>query len=208
MGCHDAPMTDPMEDLPTTKGANDSMRLAGFGLTALAGLLIGVGSLLPWIRSSLEGLPDDSSPTYYGIDIPDGLIALTAAAVVLVGLAITQLATSTGARKLAAGAAIAASCFAIVVATAAVLTATSRFEPTAVDDVLAELDASGEVSQEQREQVEELVVIRLAPGPFVVLGGGLLGLAGGVMLLLWASRQGTTEETQPGSDRAPTVGEL
>ncbi len=57
-----------------------SMRLAGFGLTALGGLLIGVGALMPWIRSSLAGLPDALSPTYYGIDLPDGLIVLAAAA--------------------------------------------------------------------------------------------------------------------------------
>ena len=196
-------MSDAIEDPASDARTADSRRLAGFGLTALAGLLIGIGSLLPWIRSSLEGLPDASSPTYYGIDLPDGVIALVAAAVVLVGLAITQLTTSTPARKTAAGAVIAASIFAIAVAGAAVVTATSRFEPTAVDDVLAELDPAGGATQEQREQAEELIVIRLAPAPFAVIGGGLVGVAGGVLLLSWANRVREQPDSVDGARQGP-----
>ncbi len=178
---------------PADPGSDTSMRLAGFGLTALGGLLIGVGALMPWIRSSLEGLPDSFSPTYFGIDLPDGLIALTAAAVVLVGLAITRLASSPRARRAAAGAIVAASFVASAVAGAALVTATGRFESTAVDDILGDLDPSGNATEEQRAQVEDLVEIRLAPGPFAVLGGGLLAVVGGVLLFSWASRAGEIE---------------
>lgn len=186
-GCHDAPMSDPLEQ-PVAASGDVSMRLAGFGLAALAGLLIGVGSLLPWIRASLEELPGAFAPTYYGVDLPDGIATLAAAAVVLIGLAVTRLASSPRARRVAAGAVVAASFVAFAVAGAALVTAPARVEQTAVDDILAELDPSGNATEEQRSEIEDLVTAPLAPGPFVVVGGGLAGIVGGVLLLSWASR--------------------
>jgi hypothetical protein len=192
VGCHDAPMSDPLEQPVASDDV--SMRLAGFGLAALAGLLIGVGSLLPWIRSSLEGLPGALAPTYYGIDLPDGIITLAAAAVVLVGLAVARLASSPRARRVAAGAVVAGSFVACAVAGAALVTAPARVEQTAVDDILADLDPAGNATEEQRAEVEDLVSAPLAPGPFVVVGGGLSGIVGGVLLLSWARR---SEEPSP-----------
>jgi hypothetical protein len=186
-GCHDAPMSDPLEQ-PVAASGDVSMRLAGFGLAALAGLLIGVGSLLPWIRASLEELPGAFAPTYYGVDLPDGIVTLAAAAVVLIGLAVTRLASSPLARRVAAGAVVAASFVAFAVAGAALVTAPARVEQTAVDDILAELDPSGNATEEQRSEIEDLVTAPLAPGPFVVVGGGLAGIVGGLLLLSWASR--------------------
>ena len=124
-------MSDPHQ--PSAGAGDDtSLRLAGFGLTALGGMLIGVGALMPWIRTSLEGIPDAYSPTYYGIDLPDGLVVLAAAVVVLGGLAITRLAPSPRARRAAAGAVVTASFVALAIAGAAIVSAASRFEPTAV----------------------------------------------------------------------------
>lgn len=185
-------MSDPLEQ-PAAASGDMSMRLAGFGLAALAGLLIGVGSLMPWIRSSLEGLPGAFAPTYYGIDLPDGIITLAAAAVVLIGLAVTRLASSRT-RRVAAGAVVAASFVAFAVAGAALVTAPARVEQTAVDDILADLDPAGNATEEQRAEIEDLVTAPLAPGPFVVVGGGLAGIVGGALLLSWASR---SEEPSP-----------
>jgi hypothetical protein len=197
-------VTDPSGASEPTVGGdpNLSLRLAGFGLTALGGLLIGIGSLLPWIRSSLEGLPEAISPTYHGIDIPEGLVALGAGLVVLVALAMTRLASSAGARKAAAVAVIAASIVAIAAAGAAVVSARERIESTAVDDILGELNPTGEPTAQQRAEVEELVVTTIAPGPFAVLGGGLLGALGGVLLLSWAGRN--TPPRFPRPDRPPS----
>jgi uncharacterized membrane protein YedE/YeeE len=199
MGCHDAPMSDPLEQ-PVAASGDVSMRLAGFGLVALAGLLIGVGSLLPWVRSSLEGLPGALAPTYYGIDLPDGIVTLAAAAVVLIGLGVTRLASSPRARRLAAGAVVAASFVAFAVAGAALVTAPARVEQTAVDAIMADLDPAGTATEEQRAEVEDLVTTPLAPGPFVVMGGGLTGIVGGVLLLSWASR---SEEPRPAESPLP-----
>lgn len=207
MGCHDAPVREP-PGTPEPAGAADagastSLRLAGFGLTALGGLLIGIGSLSPWIRSSLEGLPDAISPTYLGIDLTEGLIALAAGIVVLVALAATRIAASPGGRQAAAWAVIAGSIVAIGAAGAAVVTGADRTESTAVQDILAELNPQGNPSPEQRTEVEELVVTTLAPGPFAVLGGGLLGLVGGALLLSWARR--STDADRSTDDQAGPV---
>jgi len=194
-------MSDPLEQ-PAPPSGDQSLRLAGVGLAALAGLLIGVGSLLPWIRSSLEGLPGAFAPTYYGIDLPDGIITLAAAAVVLIGLAVTRLASSPRARRVAAGAVVAGSFVAFAVAGAALVTAPARIEQTAVDDILADLDPAGNATKEQRAEVEDLVTAPLAPGPFVVVGGGLAGIVGGVLLLSWASRsQEPSQVESPLPDR-------
>lgn len=186
-----AGMSDLLTATPTDDESSEStpMRLAGFGLTALGGMLIGVGALMPWIRSSIAGFPDEGSPTYYGIDLPDGLVALVATVVVLGGLAITRITSSRRARRIATGAIIVASLVAVCVAGVAALTAAGRFEPAAVDDVLALLAPSGNVTAEQREQIEELVETRLTPGPFVTIGGGLLGIVGGLLVLSWTSRR-------------------
>ena len=106
----DAPPDTPVpvdgsEIEPSDAGA--SMRLAGFGLTALGGLLIGVGALMPWVRSGLEDVPDELSLTYYGIDLPDGRIALAAAVVVLAGLVVARFAAPARYRRTAAWAVVA-----------------------------------------------------------------------------------------------------
>lgn len=173
------------------------MRLAGFGLAAFGGMLIGVGALMPWIRSSLTGFPDELSPTYYGIDLRDGVVVLVATVVVLVGLAITRLTSSRRTRRLAAGAIIAASFVAFAVAGVAALTAAGRFEPAVVEDLLAVVDPSGNAPAALREQLEEGVETRLAPGPFVTLAGGVLGIVGGLLVLSWTTRNGESPPTRP-----------
>ena len=199
-------MNELLEDPSAAADGDDAaLRLAGFGLTALGGMLIGVGGLMPWIRSSLAGLPDALSPTYYGIDLPDGLVVLAACVVVLGGLAITRLMSSRRARRVATGAIIAASFVAIAVAGVATLTAPGRFEPTVVDDVLADLDPSGNASAVQREQVEELVETRLAPGPFVTLAGGVLALAGSLLVMSWATRDNESQTAHPADDDGSSV---
>jgi hypothetical protein len=193
---------------PAPGSSSESKRLAGFGLAgfglaALGGLLIGVGALMPWIRSSVEGLPDEFSPTYYGIDLADGMVALLAGLVMLLALAATRIASSPGGRRTAAIVVIAASAVAFTAAGVAVITAASRFEEPAVDEVVAGTFGD-DVTPEQRGQIEDLIQIRLAPAAFAVLGGGLLGVVGGVMLLSWARRT-DGDEPVTSDDRADPV---
>jgi hypothetical protein len=183
-------MSELLDQAATTHDAarqGASRRVAGFGLTALGGLLAGVGAMLPWIRSSVTGLPDELSPTYVGVDLPDGLVVLAGAAVMLGGLAITRLAGSPRARRIGACAIIAAAFITFAVAGIAAATAESRFEPTAVDEMLAALDPSGAATAAQRSQIEGAAETRLAAGLAVTMAGALLGLAGGLLVLSWAA---------------------
>lgn len=185
---------------PTGNDANASRHVAGLGLTALGGVMIVIGALLPWIRSSLEGFPDGLSPTYLGIDLPDGIVAIAAGIVVLASLVATRVASSTSARRLAAGLVIAGAAVAIVAAGTALVTAAGRFEPATVDDVIASLEASGSAATpEQRAQVEDLVETRVAPGLFAVLAGGALGVVGGLLLLSGTKGETVSEPRPEGS---------
>jgi len=191
-------MSETAEHIQVTgNDVNASGRLVGLGLAAVGGLTIAIGALLPWIRSSLEGFPDGLSPTYLGIDLPDGIVAIAAGILVLASLVATRVASSTSARRLAAGLVIAGAVVAIVAAGTALVTAAGRFEPATVDDVIASLEASGSAATpEQRAQVEDLVETRVALGLFAVLAGGALGVIGGLLLL-----SGTKGET--GSEPRP-----
>ncbi|HVF07220.1 MAG TPA: hypothetical protein VNC60_01425 [Actinomycetota bacterium] len=190
--------TSPADD---AAGESTARRLAGFGLTALGGLLVGVGALLPWIRSSVRGLPDELSPTYYGIDLPDGLVVLAGAAVMLGGLAITRLAASPRTRRIGACAIVGAAFVTLVVAAVTTATAESRFEPAAVDEILAALDPSGTATAAQRSQIEASAETRLAAGSSVTMAGALLGMAGGLLVLSWAARGSVA----PGADGTPVT---
>lgn len=157
-----------------------TMRLVGFLTSGFGGLLICVGSLLPWVRTSLEGLPPDLSPTYYGIDNPDGIVVLVLGIIVLVCAMLARSSASAGLRRGCALAAIIASLIAFGVTTVALVTADSRFQDTAVDDVLESIDSP---TADERAQVDELIDLQLAAGPFAAIGGAILGIAGGAMLV-------------------------
>ena len=187
MGCEDAPEMDRDETAPTDEDQSP-LRLAGFLTSVLGGALVCIGALLPWVRTGLEGLPDEFSPSYYGIDLPDGLVVLALGVVMLVCLGVTRVSSGGRSARVAAGALLAASFLTIAIAGASLATAPARFEGDAVDDVLAELGAEGTATGAQRAQVEQLMDVRLAPGPFVALGGGMLGVLGGVLVLSWARR--------------------
>jgi tryptophan-associated transmembrane protein len=178
------------DDDPSRSASRDptSLRLAGFLAASLGGALVCVGALLPWVRTGLQGLPDALSLTYYGIDLADGLAALALGVAMLICLAVARVTHGTSAR-VAAGLLIAASILAIVVSGASAVTAADRFTSEAVDDVLADLAPGGTETPEQRAEVEDLVHVRLAQGPFVALGGALLGTAGGVMIASWLGRR-------------------
>jgi hypothetical protein len=164
-----------------------SLRLGGFLAGALGGALVCIGALLPWLRTGLDGLPEAITPTYYGIDLPDGLIVLALGLIMLVCLGIARASSGSRAKWAAIGL-VTTAVLAGVVAGVSLATSPDRLENEAVDEVLADLGPGGTATTEQRTQVEELMRVRPAQGPFVAIGGGALGALGGLLLLRWVRR--------------------
>jgi hypothetical protein len=97
-------------------------------------------------------------------------------------------ASSGGRAKWAAIGLVTTAVLAGVVAGVSLATSPDRLENEAVDEVLADLGPGGTATTEQRTQVEELMRVRPAQGPFVAIGGGALGALGGLLLLRWVRR--------------------
>ena len=153
---------------------------------AIGALLAGGATMLTWIQPSIKDLPAELTPTYLGVDLPDGLVVLGLAVVIVIAVLVSRAGSTARGRRGPAVAVIVASFIVIGVSGAAIVTAASRFEPTVVDDALAILAPDGATPQ-QRADVEALVEVHVGAGPWLALAGGVLALAGGIMTLAWAS---------------------
>ena len=162
------------------------LRLAGFVCAALGALLAGAATMLTWVLPSVKDLPPELVPTYFGIDLPDGLVVLALAVVIVIAVLVARVGGAARGRRGAAIVVIVASFIVIGVSGAAIVTASSRFEPTVVDDVLAIAAPDGATPQ-QRADVEAFVEVKVGIGPWLALAGGVLAFAGGIMTLAWAS---------------------
>ena len=167
------------------------LRAVGFVLAALGGLLAGLGTLLVWIEASLDDFPPGLSPTYLGVDLPDGLVVLALALAIVVAVLASRVGHGAHARRGAGVVVIIASFIVIGVAGAAIVTATARFAPTVIDDILAIVAPNG-ASPEQRAAIDELVDVRVGIGAWISLLGGVLALVGGVLTLAWATATAAT----------------
>lgn len=151
---------------------------------------MGIGAMLPWITTSLQGLADELSPTYFGVDLPDGLVVLGLAAVILAATLLIRARGRAGHRS--AVVALVGAIIVIGVCGTALATATARFEPTVVDDIMASIAPAAtpqDAAEDRRAQITELVVVRTGPGPWIALAGGALAFAGSTMTFAWVARR-------------------
>lgn len=163
-----------------------NLRSAGFLCASVGALLAGVGALLPWVTTAISGVPTEVSPTYVGVDLPDGIIVIVLALVMLVAALMTRAGTGDAARRGMAAVVIVSSFLIVGIAGASIVTADGRFESTAVDDVVDDLTPQG-ATDEQRARIDDLLELRIGPGPWLALVGGVIGAVGGVLTLAWAS---------------------
>ena len=131
----------------------------------------------PWVRTGLQGLPDALNLTYYGIDLADGLAVLVLGVAMLICLAVARVTHGTAAR-VAAGLLIAASILAIVVSGASAITAADRFTSECRRRRARRPGAGGHRDPGPARAGRGADAVRLAQGPFVALGGALLGRRG------------------------------
>lgn len=172
-----------------------NLRSAGFVCAAVGALLAGVGGLLPWVTTALSGVPSELSPTYVGIDLPDGIVVMALAVVMLVATLMTRAGTGNVARRGMATVVIVSSFLVVGVAGASIVTADGRFKSTAVDDVVDDFTPQ-EATGEQRARIEDLLELRIGPGPWLALLGGAIGAVGGVLTLAWASPSARQERAE------------
>jgi hypothetical protein len=174
-------------DQAETPPARDTLRAAGFLATVAGSLLTGVGALGAWAEIGLEGnRVGVISPTYLGVDLLEGKIAICLALIAVAGVLLAR-AGRTGSRPWAAVVVLVSGVAILATAGELAVAGSDRLERDAVAstrDALREHAAEEEVI----DDVVALVEARLQPGVWVTMGGGALVMVGGSMSLAWARR--------------------
>jgi hypothetical protein len=180
----------PVEADHTGPTPPSTKQLVGLLLGGLGGMLLCIGALMPWVRTTFVGIPDEISPTYVGIDLPDGKVVFALGVAVLAGLIASRFVASATHARWAAIVAIVAGFAAVGVVVVMVFTS-SRFQDSAVESVLAQFESP---TAEMASQVEELIGLDFSAGPFVAIGGGVLALVGGALVLAAANPRRREEQ--------------
>jgi hypothetical protein len=188
-----------MERAPSLDASPPSpLRLAGFLMTVVGALLIGVGSVLTWVTVGLADRPQVDTVTP-GVDVVDGMVALACAVILLVCLLATRMVTEPRIRTTLAATIVIAGAIAATVAGFFLVTAHGRFDPVSNDDLIEKLATALQqpvdtVRDELRATLEALGgFTRVGIGPVLVLAGGVLGSTGGFLTLLWTWRRSSDE---------------
>ncbi|MEX0832773.1 MAG: Trp biosynthesis-associated membrane protein [Actinomycetota bacterium] len=168
-----------------TDQATLRLRTAGFLISVLGGFLVALGSLLPWAEVDFGGIA-----TTVGIDLGDGLITLVAGAVMVISVLAMRVGKTSRARRGLGVVVIAGGLAAVSIGVGALLGNKDKFALPAVEVKLEQVaEQTGLPLERLKEQLaEQLEVIEVQPGIYVVIAGGAIGIIGGLLSLKWASR--------------------
>jgi hypothetical protein len=176
-----------------------NLRLTAFALTAGGALVMGVGSLLTWVT---VGIADQLSVQTVspGTDLAAGLFTLVSAVVILVLVVMSRL-VGDGARRILAGVVILLGALSALLAAWFVKAAPDYYSP--IDDqklIDAIASATGRSPDQVRAALATVIdqlggFTHVGPGPWVVIIGGALAIAGGVLTLRWAKAIGSPSPT-------------
>jgi hypothetical protein len=152
------------------------LRFAGFVLAISGASLLAAGAVTTWVTVGLRAVPNNIDTAIPGVDLTDGKVVLACAGVVL--------AATMGARLLRGRAARMG--FSVVVIAAGMIGAVvaGAFLQNGIDRsvVLVALATP-------RDQWQEFGAFReYGIGPYLALGGGVLGFCSGILTLAWAQR--------------------
>jgi hypothetical protein len=163
------------------------LRTAGFLVTVVGSLLLGVGALLGWISVGVRGIDTgDVTPVDRGVDTPEGVIALALAVIALVAVLVTRIGGTGSARRGAAFLVLAAGWLAVAVVGATLATGPGR---AADREVSSFAESVGVEVDELPGDLREALEGRAEPGLYLSFIGAMLTGAGGVMTLAWATRR-------------------
>jgi len=181
------------------------LRLAGFLTLAAGGAMLGIGAISTW---GSVGFPEEIDPTRSvtadipGIDLWEGMLALAAALVVLIGMLALRISRKAATRRLIAVTITVVAFGAAALAMTVAVGASDRFVQTEGLDAYARtLSAELDLPFEQvRRDIEEVfrqdLLVETAPGIWVTVAGGVLAGIGGILSLAWVKRR--EAEAQPG----------
>jgi tryptophan-associated transmembrane protein len=184
-----------METAPQMDTSRPSnLRLAGFALTAIGALVIGVGSILTWVTVgfSQQQLAALTSATK-GTDITDGKVALGCAVVTLI-LVVASRVVSDTVRAVMAGIVVVAGGAATAVALLFISSAPTKYTPIDSESLVTKIAALLGKSPDDIRSALGVVADKLGPytdvgaGPWIVVVGGLMVMVGGVLTVRWAAR--------------------
>ncbi len=188
---------------PRTDASRPSgLRLAGFLAVALGGLLLGVGAVLNWAVIGIAGSHGLDSEIR-GTDVWEGRVILAVAVLVLFGVIALRVATEVSVRRAIAIAITVLGLFATGLAVGDAIRARSRFAGGGSQlEKLAQAIAQGlgrpiaDVLAQLQQSLSKIVTVKVDAGLWLVVAGGILAAAGGVLSIVWANRE-EHERTQP-----------
>jgi hypothetical protein len=175
------------------------LRVASFVTASLGGLLVGLGSLLAWasVHLDIQGLTGNTlSSTVQGVDTPEGKVALVLGFVLLVGgVAMRGMASKSLARAVG-WIVIVAGIGAVGIGVADIVRGVSAFD----QGTEAFLEAiTRRIASNSGLPLKDLLA--KAPHPvvdlhiwlYLVIAGGVLGIIGGLLGLVWVGRASGVE---------------
>lgn len=182
-----------MESAPSFDASGPSnLRLAAFALTAVGALLMGVGSFLTWVTIGFrDGLSVQTVTP--GTDMSVGIITLLCAVVILVLIIVSRLIVGPAGRGIALVIIVAAA-GSTALAAWFVATAADHYSPIDDEQLVNSLaQVLGKSADEIRTALASVIdqlggYTSVGPGPWVVIVGGLLALAGGILTYRWVTR--------------------
>jgi hypothetical protein len=170
------------------------LRLIGFLLVALGGLLAGIGVVITWVT---VGLTDDKNNVltqrYLGTDLPEGKVVLAAGLILLGGIIVLRRVRGPFARRAVAALLIVASLLTVGIAIK-VATGAHRYADKALQDMTNVAAVTLKLPPDQaRQRVDQIaslgITVTRGTGVWLALAGGLLAAAGAVLSLVWALRR-------------------
>lgn len=170
--------------------------IAGFAVSAVAGLVIGIGSLLPWAAVQLGQADSALVFNTNGIDIAQGLIALAAGIVVLAGALAVRVGKSDRGRPAVAALILLGAIVATLICVQFAATAQHDLSERSIVEFAEKLSRSSglpadAIADRERQLIAEgkaAEFFSLEMGVWITLGGGIAGIAGGVMALQWSRK--------------------
>ena len=172
------------------------LRLAGFLATAGGGLLVALGSLQAWIAVGLKSDTTDSlTTTSPGIDFRAGKVTLALGVIAILAIAALRLVRSLNARRAIAVVVLLAGLAAAGIGLRELTGDRNRFLSAGVHALAQQLhDQIGlplndALAQKVRDQLRVEGFVEFKVGLYLVVAGGVVVAAGGLLDLAWVGRR-------------------